>query len=341
MSGRLWDRDNLVPFWVPMAIAPEEQARGAEGQAQMLAELGFRRFAYFWPGVPPVRYSWDEASVPALDDVLGALDRRGIALAACWLPLEPEDPLAEEMLETFARHGVRPWLWTMQSAKDGPQTPEEWSELFAPVAAAGFPENSPEARQAIEDALSRRIYEPSFVHTPEEQQATLEREAGRIERLARLGARYGCRVGLYNHHGWFGLMENQLAMLAWLRERGVDDVGLVYTFSHSRDAFHDDADGFPELWERIRPHVAAINIGGSRCAGTLTYPSQLDSELEMMRTIEQSGWRGPVVMKSMHNEDTGDTRITLEHLLRGLEWCVAEFDRPGSGGPRPFPRVDP
>ncbi len=336
----LWERASLLPFWVPLAIRPEEQRRSSEQRAQMLAELGFRRYGYIWPGLRPFSFSWEEACIPALDAELEALARHGIELASFWLPLEPEDPLAEELLETFARHEVRPQLWTMQSGEDGPQTPEEWDEVFAPVAAADVEPGSPQFRQLAEEALSRRIYEPSFTRTPAEQQATLEREGGRVERLARLGARYGCTVGLYNHHGWFGLMENQLAMLDWLAARGVDDVGIVYTFSHSRDAFHDDADGFPELWERIRPHVDAINVGGSRCAGTLTYPSQLDDELEMMRTIEQSGWRGPVAMKAMHSEDTGDTRLTLEHLLQGLDWCAAELAQPGSGGPRPFPRVD-
>jgi sugar phosphate isomerase/epimerase len=340
----LWAPENLTPFWVPLGIRPAEQSRTPAERAQMLARLGFTKLAYIWPGIEPFAFSWNDAPIPPLGDELAALADHGIELRACWFPFEPEDPVAAELLEAFARHGVRPQLWTMQSGKDDPQTPEEWEEVFAGarslVRPGGPTADSPEVRQAIEEALSRRVYEPSFAHTPEEHQATLERESDRIAALARLAAPYGCTVHLYNHHGWFGLMENQVAMIERLASLGIDDVGIVYTFSHSRDGFHDDSTAFPQLWETIRPHVVAVNIGGTRCDGMLTYPSQDDRELSMMRTIQESGWRGPVVMKAMHAEDTGDTAITLENLLLGVDWCAAELAQPGSGGPRPFEQVD-
>ena len=69
-------------------------------------------------------------------------------------------------------------------------------------------------------------------------------------------------------------MENQLAMIERLASLGVDDVGIVYTFSHARDPFHDDSAAFPELWEAIRPHVVAVLVGGTRVEGVLTYPTR-------------------------------------------------------------------
>lgn len=339
----LWSRENLAPLWVPINLSAEEQARSSDERAELLARQGIRRLAYIWPGFEPFSFFWTEAPIPALDDELSALAEHGIEVVSCWFTLEPNDPLATEILETLARHDLRPQLWTMQLGPHDPRTLSEWEEVFAAarelVPAGESTDDGPAMRIAVEQAISKRVYEPSFARTPEEQQVELERESDRIAALARLAAPYGCSVNLYNHHGWFGLMENQLAIVDRLRSEDIENVGFVYTFSHARDPFHDDAENFSELWDRIRPHVAAINIGGTRVEGMLTYPSQDDRELEMMRVIQESGWQGPVALKTMHAEDTGDSVIALENLLRGVEWCAAELAETGSGGTRPFPAV--
>jgi len=36
----------------------------------------------------------------------------------------------------------------------------------------------------------------------------------------------------------------------------------------------------------------------------------------------------------------GDEEITLRDYMTGLEWLAAELKEHGSGGPRPFPRVE-
>ncbi len=342
-TAGLWARENLAPFWVPIGIRPEEQARTPSERAQALARLGITRVAFIWPGTKPFSFFWNDAPIPSLDDELAALAAHGIELLACWFTFEPDDPDAVRMLEAFARHGVRPQLWTMQLGPHDPQTLADWEQVFAAaralVPAGASTEDGPALRMAVEEAISRHVYEPTFARTPEEHQATLARECDRVAGLAQLAAPYGCTVNLYNHHGWFGLMENQLAIVEQLASRGIDDVGIVYTFSHARDPFHDDAAAFPELWEAIRPHVVAVLVGGTRVEGVLTYPSQDDRELAMMRTIQDSGWRGPVALKTMHAEDTGDSAIAVENLLRGVDWCAAELARAGSGGPRPFPAV--
>ena len=69
---------------------------------------------------------------------------------------------------------------------------------------------------------------------------------------------------------------------------------MVYNFSHARDANHDDTKNFAPVWKQIRSHVVAINITGTAMNGVLIYPGQGDREFEMMKTIEHSGWRGPV-----------------------------------------------
>jgi len=76
-----------------------------------------------------------------------------------------------------------------------------------------------------------------------------------------------------------------------------------------------------------------VNITGTCMDGISIYLSQGDRELEMMRTIQNSGWRGPIGLIA---EKGGDAEVTLRNNLVGLDWLAAELKLAGSGGPRPF-----
>ena len=271
----------------------------------MLKQLGFRRFAY----------DWRPAHVPTFDTEIEALKRHGIELLAWWFAFDPGDELAAQTLEVFARHDVQPQLWVMQSAAP-------FVDAFTGLSETGDLDQ-------IHELLSK-LHRESLTATSEAQ------EADRIHELATQAAPYGCRIGLYNHNGWFGMLENQLAIVERLAERGVRDAGIVYNFSHARDELHDDSTHFPELWARIQQHVMAVNVTGMVFEGTVAYPSQGDAELEMLRTIQESGWHGPVGLIA---EQGGDAEVTLGNCLTGLDWLAAELAEPGSGGPRPFPTV--
>jgi hypothetical protein len=82
--------------------------------------------------------------------------------------------------------------------------------------------------------------------------------------------------------------------------------------------------------------VVAVNITGTAMDGNLIYPSQGDRELEMMRTIQASGWKGPIGLIA---EKGGDAEVTLRNYQVGLGWLAAELRQPGSGGARPFPAL--
>lgn len=55
----------------------------------------------------------------------------------------------------------------------------------------------------------------------------------------------------------------------------------------------------------------------------------------MMRTIQDSGWVGPVGALVPWKQD--DTEVVLRNVLRGIDWLSAELKQPGAGGPRPLP----
>jgi sugar phosphate isomerase/epimerase len=247
-------------------------------------------------------YDWRDKDVPTFDDEIEALGRNGVQLVAWWYPFDADQPLAKATLEVFRRHRVHPQLWV----------------ALAPVGRSRSSEAQPT--------------------TPEEQEDRLADATRRIRALVSLAAPYGCPVELYNHNGWFGRVENETAIIGRLERSGVHGVGMVYNFSHARDARHDDSRTFPALWSRIQDHVVEVNVTGMHWEGQEVYPSQGDAELAMMRVIEASGWRGKIGLIA---EKGGDAEVTLRNYLTGLDWLAAELHRPGAGGPRPFPIAGP
>ena len=329
-SGGLWARDNLLAWGV---VPFDLRQREPEKRAQMLERLGFRNFAY----------SWRKKHIPSFETEIETLQRHRIRLLAWalydsedpgtlpdWGQRTLDDPLAqlgvdspgstvlslEGLLELFKRHNVHPQLWLVRRPRF-PQLSKPFEKMTAK-----------ELRR-----LETRAARGDLQKMPQEER--VRQEADRVALLAELAAPYGCQVELYNHNGWFGMIENQLAILERLHERGEANVGIVYNFSHARDEFHDDTTGFATLWGKMRQHVVAVNITGTHAEGTLLYPSQGDRELEMMRTIQQSGWRGAIGLIA---EKGGDAEVTLRDSLKGFDWLAAELKQPGSGGSPPFVR---
>jgi sugar phosphate isomerase/epimerase len=162
-----------------------------------------------------------------------------------------------------------------------------------------------------------------------EQAQRTDNEAERIRKIVALAAPCGCKVELYNHNGWFGQPDNEVAVIERLKQKGVDGVGMVYNFSHG----HGDMADFPAIWKRIERYVVAVNVSGMVASQRLIPPSQGDKELDMLRTIAHSGWRGPIGLIA---EQGGDAEVTLANNLRGLAWLSQEIALPGSGGQRPL-----
>lgn len=98
---RIWDRDNLHAWCV---VPFDEVKRGPEARAQMLADLGIRRFSY----------DWRAENVPHFGEELDALARHDIELLGWWWWPEQDEKELRYALDTFASRDVRPRLWFMQ-----------------------------------------------------------------------------------------------------------------------------------------------------------------------------------------------------------------------------------
>jgi Xylose isomerase-like TIM barrel len=306
-ARNLWAHDNLLAWCV---VPFDAKKRGPEERAEMLARLGFKHFAY----------DWRDEHIPTFEEEIQALKRHGVNLLAwMFLGVDPDNPLAKTTLEIFKRQDVRPQLWVMQSSRDLPSSEEAWLEWMPD---GEIPTDLVEKEKAFFKAFER-FSESNMPRTPEEQAQRVDREADRIQELIELAAPYGCKVELYNHNGWFGIIENEVAIVERLHERGVTNVGLVYNFSHLRDHLHDDTVDFPVLWETMKPYVDVVNIAGTHFEdGTTLLPGDGDSELEMMRTIQESGWVGPI---GLIGEGGDDVEIRLRNCIAGLDLLAAEL----------------
>lgn len=161
------------------------------------------------------------------------------------------------------------------------------------------------------------------------QDEKVRRTAETLRPFAVEAQRLDCQVGLYNHGGWFGEPENQLAVLAQLN---LPNVGLVYNLHHG----HAHVPRFAELLARMRPHLLALNINGMTKDGDQKGRKILpvgvgELDLELLKTIVDSGYRGPI---GILNHTDLDAEARLADNLAGLDWLVRRL-RGDTQAPRP------
>ena len=159
--------------------------------------------------------------------------------------------------------------------------------------------------------------------------------------VARAAAERNCRLGFYNHGGWWGEPDNQIRVLKALRKMGFDNVGLVYNFHHG----HEHVTKFSELARRMQPYLLTVNINGMRDGGPQILPVGKGShEAAMLRDLERrrlqwtnrhiapSRWsrRGnrPERELARHRavalDSLGPTEYQLRNIVEGTEGFTTE-----------------
>ncbi|MGO9200421.1 MAG: sugar phosphate isomerase/epimerase family protein [Limisphaerales bacterium] len=280
----------------------------------------------------PVGAPADSAGLPDL------LDPQKLT-AWCVVPFDARKRGPEQRAEMLQRLGFRSFAydWRAEHVATFDAEVEALKKHGINLVAWWFPTEAgdPNARLILEVIKRHGIHPQLWVmgsgsptKTDTEQRQRIEQEAERIRKIVELAAPCGCPVELYNHNGWFGQPDNEAAVIERLKQLDVGGVGMVYNFSHG----HADVANFPAIWKRIQRYVVAVNVTGMVADERLIPPSQGDHELAMLRTIQQSGWRGPIGLIA---EQGGDAEVTLGQNLRGLDWLKKELTQPGSGGKRP------
>jgi putative heme-binding domain-containing protein len=203
-----------------------------------------------------------------------------------------------------------------------------------------FPATLDNDARRILDLLRRHHLKTQLWVTMNDPAPQAKTQAERVEAAARTlqpvideAAKIDCQVGLYNHGGWFGEPENLIAIIARLNRK---NVGIVYNLHHG----HEHLDRFADLLKKMLPHLYALNLNGmSRGAdrdGRKILPlGQGDLDLQLLRTIRDSGYRGPI---GILGHTTNDAEDQLRDNLDGLKWLVTQLEGK-SAGPRPKTRT--
>lgn len=151
------------------------------------------------------------------------------------------------------------------------------------------------------------------------QDEKIRAHAKPIRYIAEKAAAIGCKVGLYNHGGWYGEPENQLAIMDFLK---MDNLGIVYNFHHAKE----QTERFHEFFPRIEPHLLSLNLAGLHKAqpgesAKVVPIGQGNTEKKMIQIVKQSGYDGPI---GIINEDTApDARVGLTMNMEGLQKVLA------------------
>lgn len=269
----MFRRENLVAWCI---VPFDSRKRSPEQRAEMLAELGFRHFAY----------DYRAEHIPSFAEEIAECRKRGIEFTAWWFPGELNDE-ARQILDLCRREKITPQLWVTGSG--------------------------------------------SVVASPSEQQARIEAEANRIRPIALAAAAQGQKVALYNHGGWFGEPENQIAVINHLQ---LPNVGIVYNFHHG----HSHVQRFAELFATMLPHLLAVNMNGMTERGDergkkILQLGQGEQELEMLRVIRDSGYDGLIGVIG-HTDD--DAAARLRDNLAGLDWLCDQLRGKPVGAPKPL-----
>ena len=147
------------------------------------------------------------------------------------------------------------------------------------------------------------------------QQQKIQTAAAAVKYIAHRASAIGCKVGLYNHDGWYGEPENQIAIIQYLK---MNNIGLVYNFNHAQDQIAR----FPTFFPTIVPYLLALNLAGLKKGDRRIYPiGEGDSEQEMIRIVRYSNYEGPI---GIINEATHpDAETGLKMNMAGLKKILA------------------
>jgi hypothetical protein len=229
------------------------------------------------------------------------LNRLGIKRVAYdWR--EEHVPQFDEELQAYKRHGITLHAFWMPINTEVPMDEPHWP-LVLDLA----------KRHNVRPELWVMLNEALVASFPKEAKAT--RAAEILLLAARAADQRGCRIGLYNHGGWFGEPDHQIAIIESMQKSGSKNVGIVYNFHHG----HEHVARFPALAKRMAPHLMTVNVNGMRAGGPKIVSfgdgdENGNAERQMLTALVAAGYCGPIGILG-HRED----RDVEECLREGLE----------------------
>ncbi len=162
-----------------------------------------------------------------------------------------------------------------------------------------------------------------------DQAAKVAFAADRLKAVADVAAADGHKIGLYNHGGWGGEPENQLAVIEAMK---MPHLGIVYNLHHG----HEHLARFPDVLRKTRTHLLCVNLNGMVQNGDKVGKKILplgtgDLDLSLLKAIVASGYSGRIGILGHTNDDAEER---LRDNLDGLDWLLPPLDGKPAG-PRP------
>ncbi|MBT3385764.1 MAG: AP endonuclease [Prolixibacteraceae bacterium] len=132
-----------------------------------------------------------------------------------------------------------------------------------------------------------------------------------ISYLSELAEELECKVGLYNHGGWFGNPDNLVKIVEGLPH---SDVGIIFNFHHA----HHLLDDYSALVENMLPHLWAVNLNGMNREGPkILTIGEGSEEKQMLELLKEKGYKG--LFGILGHRTDADVKEVLDGNLRGLE----------------------
>jgi sugar phosphate isomerase/epimerase len=258
-------------------------------------------------------------------------------VAWCIVPFDAKKRGPEERAAMMERLGIKRYAYDWR-AEHLPTFDAELDALKRhgiELTAVWFPGALDKDARFLLDALKRHGIKTQLwvsgggepTKSPEDQRRRVAAEAARIRPIAEAAAAQGCTVALYNHGGWFGEPENQLAIIDELKR---PNVGVVYNLHHG----HEHLDRFPEVLAMLKPHLLALNLNGSVREGDkqgkkILVLGQGDEDVRLLKQILASGWTGPVGILN-HTDEDAETQLKAN--LDGLKSILPQVVGGTTGG---------
>jgi hypothetical protein len=264
------------------------------------------------------------------------LFRRDNLVAWCIVPFDAKNRGPEERAAMMEKLGLKHFAYDWRP-EHVPSFDQEWDALAKHgVALDAFWTTPPDLPKLLESFKTRGLTPSLWVMAAApgelDQAAKVKHAADRLRPLAETLAKADCSVAIYNHGGWGGEPENMVAVCEAVN---LPNVGIVYNQHHG----HDHLPRFKESLAKMLPYLHFLNLNGMTAEGDkkgkkIMVLGQGDLDLELARTICESGYTGPI---GILNHTGHDAEARLLDNLEGLDWIVGELT--GKQLPKPTPRT--
>jgi hypothetical protein len=257
-------------------------------------------------------------------------------VAWCIVPFDKKNRTPTERVAMLGKLGFQRFAydWRAQHLPTFDEEVRLLKQAKIELSAVWFPANlGVEAQQLLAVIKKHEVKTHLWVTMGEpagkEQAEKFESAAKVLHPIAEESGRLGGSLALYNHGGWFGEPENQVAVIEQLK---LKNVGIVYNQHHG----HDHVDRFPKLLKLMMPHLLCLNLngmvkGGDKAGKKIVPLAQGELDVEMLTVIRDSGYAGPIGILG-HTDDDAEER--LADNLDGLAWLRVKLSGKDPG-PKP------